>query len=92
MTSLNNYYLRIFKSTVNLAMRGQIKEAGFSKVSIVEKEVDWHGVKITRTPGQHGNEGWAAQMGNVSGFIFQAENERTIYWTGDTIWCEPVKK
>jgi L-ascorbate metabolism protein UlaG (beta-lactamase superfamily) len=70
----------------------EIKEAGFSKVSIVEKEVDWHGVKITRTPGQHGNEGWAAQMGNVSGFVFQAENERTIYWTGDTIWCEPVKK
>src|SRR6266540_5953983 len=31
-------------------------------------------------------------MGTVSGFIFQAENERTIYWTGDTIWCETVKQ
>ena len=71
---------------------GQIKEAGFSNVATLEGSVDWNGLKITRTLGQHGNEIWAAQMGAVSGFIFQAENEPTIYWTGDTIWYEPVKK
>ena len=49
-------------------------------------------MRITRTPGQHGNESWAAQMGPVSGFTFQAENEPTIYWTGDTIWCEAVRQ
>jgi Beta-lactamase superfamily domain len=49
-------------------------------------------LKITCVPGQHGNEVWAAQMGAVSGFVFQTQNERTIYWTGDTIWCEPVKQ
>lgn len=71
---------------------GQIKEAGFSNVTAVDGSVDWNGVRITRTPGQHGNENWAAQMGRVSGFIFRAENEPTIYWTGDTIWCGPVNK
>jgi L-ascorbate metabolism protein UlaG (beta-lactamase superfamily) len=70
----------------------QIKEAGFLNVVAVDESVNWDGVSITRTPGQHGNEAWAAQMGEVSGFVFRAENEPTIYWTGDTIWYEPVKK
>lgn len=70
----------------------QIKQAGFLNVAGVEKSVNWNGVRITRTPGQHGNEVWGTQMGAVSGFIFRVENERTIYWTGDTIWYEPVKK
>jgi L-ascorbate metabolism protein UlaG (beta-lactamase superfamily) len=29
-------------------------------------------------------------MGTVSGFVFIAQGEPTVYWTGDTIWCEPV--
>jgi len=70
----------------------QIKEAGFSNVAVVDGSFDWYGVKITRTTGQHGNEVWAAQMGPVSGFIFRAEHEPTIYWTGDTIWYEAVEQ
>jgi L-ascorbate metabolism protein UlaG (beta-lactamase superfamily) len=70
----------------------QIKSAGFSNVTPIDESVDWHGVSITRTSGQHGNKVWAAQMGPVSGFIFRAENEPTIYWTGDTIWYEAVEK
>ena len=71
---------------------GQIREAGFSSVTAVDSSVAWNGLKITRTAGQHGDESWAAQMGSVSGFIFRSENERTMYWTGDTIWCEPVRQ
>ena len=70
----------------------QIKEAGFSNVAVINESVDWYRLGITRTPGQHGNDAWAPQMGPVSGFVFQAENEPTIYWTGDTIWCEAVKQ
>jgi len=70
----------------------QIREAGFSNVTGIDGSVDWDGLRITRTQGQHGNEVWAARMGTVSGFIFRAENEPTIYWTGDTIWCEPVRQ
>ena len=29
-------------------------------------------------------------MGNVSGFVFEADDEPTIYWAGDTIWCAEV--
>ena len=71
---------------------GQIKEAGFSNVTAIDVSVDWNGVGIILTPGQHGNEVWAAQMGAVSGFIFRAKNEPTIYWTGDTIWCAAVRQ
>ena len=51
----------------------QIKGAGFSNVTAIDESVDWHGVKITRTPGEHGNATWAPQLGSVSGFIFRAE-------------------
>ena len=70
----------------------QIRGAGFANVTAIDGSVDWHGVRITRTPGQHGNELWAAQMGAVSGFIFRAANEPVIYWTGDTIWYEAVEQ
>jgi L-ascorbate metabolism protein UlaG (beta-lactamase superfamily) len=29
-------------------------------------------------------------LGDASGFVFEAVNEPTIYWAGDTIWCEVV--
>jgi L-ascorbate metabolism protein UlaG (beta-lactamase superfamily) len=70
----------------------QIKEAGFSNITIVDGSVDWHGLTITRTAGQHGNDVWAARMGSVPGFIFRADNEPTIYWTGDTVWYEAVRQ
>ena len=70
----------------------QIKEAGFSNIMIVDGSVNWHGLTITRTPGQHGNEVWSTRMGSVSGFIFRADNEPTIYWAGDTIWYEAIQQ
>ena len=30
-------------------------------------------------------------IGKVSGFVFQANGEPTVYWVGDSIWCEAVK-
>jgi L-ascorbate metabolism protein UlaG (beta-lactamase superfamily) len=70
----------------------QIKEAGFSNITVIDESVDWHGTRIIRTRGQHGNENWSTQMGSVSGFIFGAEHEPTIYWTGDTVWCDAVRQ
>jgi L-ascorbate metabolism protein UlaG (beta-lactamase superfamily) len=70
----------------------QIKEAGFSNITTIDKSVAWHGLRITRTSGQHGSEVWAAQMGAVAGFIFRADNEPTIYWAGDTIWYEALEQ
>lgn len=69
-----------------------IKEAGFSNVVAIEESANWNNVRITRVAGQHGNKVWAEQMGSVSGFVFRAENEPTIYWAGDTVWCDLVKQ
>jgi L-ascorbate metabolism protein UlaG (beta-lactamase superfamily) len=29
-------------------------------------------------------------MGRASGFVLQAAGEPTLYWVGDSIWCEEV--
>ena len=63
---------------------------GFQHVTPITDQIVWRGMTMTRTPGQHGSGSVLAEMGPVSGFIFQAENEPTVYWAGDTIWYEGV--
>ena len=69
-----------------------LAEKGFQSVVAVEQSAQWQGITLTRTPAQHGTGAWVERMGNVSGFVFQAENEPTVYWVGDSIWYEPVKQ
>jgi L-ascorbate metabolism protein UlaG (beta-lactamase superfamily) len=68
----------------------RIVAKGFLQVTPVVESLAWQGMMITRTPGQHGSGDVLAEMGQVSGFIFQAEDEPTVYWAGDTIWYEGV--
>jgi L-ascorbate metabolism protein UlaG (beta-lactamase superfamily) len=51
----------------------QIRAMGFSNVLPVMETVEWHGLRISRTPGQHGTPVWAEQMGAVSGFIVRSK-------------------
>jgi hypothetical protein len=67
-----------------------IKDKGFSQVTPVENTLTWRGITLTRTPGQHGQGEVLQQMGNVSGFVFQAQDEPTLYWAGDTVWYDPI--
>ena len=68
-----------------------IRGHGFEKVTPVKESATWEGITLTRTPGQHGTHGAElAEMGSVSGFVFQAPGEPTVYWAGDTILYEPV--
>ena len=69
-----------------------IKSVGFSHVEVVDSSVNWENIEITRTNGMHGLGMWSQQMGNVSGFILKSENEPVIYWTGDTVWYDEIKK
>jgi L-ascorbate metabolism protein UlaG (beta-lactamase superfamily) len=48
-------------------------------------------ITLTRTGGKHGSGEILAQMGEVSGFVLQAENEPTLYIVGDSIWVEEVE-
>lgn len=68
----------------------KIKDFGFKTVEEIDKEKTLDIVKISRVNAQHGEGEIMKVMGNVSGYILEAENEQTLYITGDTIWCDTV--
>lgn len=69
-----------------------ISAKGFRNVIPVKQEMSWEAITISRTPCEHGSGEVLKEMGNASGFLFRAQNEPTIYWAGDTIWCEAVAR
>ncbi len=71
---------------------GKMTDQGFQSVIAIERSYKWEGITITRTDGQHGSGKVLEFIGKVSGFVLQANGEPTVYWVGDSIWCEPVKK
>jgi L-ascorbate metabolism protein UlaG (beta-lactamase superfamily) len=67
-----------------------IRSKGFADVTPVSDEIDWQGIHLTRTGGHHGLDEVETMMGQVSGFVFQAAGEPTVYWAGDTVLCDEV--
>ena len=63
----------------------EIRQMAFLEVVPVEETCCWEGIRITRTTGRHGTGEVLNDMGQVSGFLFQAPGEPTVYWTGDTV-------
>ncbi|MCP4213276.1 MAG: MBL fold metallo-hydrolase [bacterium] len=70
---------------------GKIAEGGFQDVTPIAASHTWEGITITRTGGKHGKGQILQMMGEVSGFVLQAEGEPTVYWIGDSIWCQEVE-
>jgi L-ascorbate metabolism protein UlaG (beta-lactamase superfamily) len=68
------------------------KKANFSNAETVESHINWNGIDIYRTHGEHGSGEILKHMGIVSGFVLKAKNEPTIYIVGDSIWIEEVKE
>ncbi len=68
----------------------QIREGGFAEVRPVDRQLDWNGVSISLTGGQHGTGDVAQRIGPVSGFVVQSEGEPRLYVAGDTVWCDEV--
>lgn len=68
-----------------------IREKGFQHVTPIVDKQNWHGINISRTDGHHGTGEVETMMGKVSGFVFQASGEPTLYWAGDTILCDEVR-
>lgn len=82
------------KSLPILCQKGDqtaIRSSEFMDVQEIDTRMLFKGITIYRTNGQHGTGEIGRKMGQVSGFIFQAEGEPTLYLTGDTIWCKDVK-
>jgi len=63
----------------------RIAERGFTQVTPLADTLDWGGIHLARTAGQHGIGAVGQLMGAVAGFVFAAPGEPTIYWAGDTI-------
>jgi L-ascorbate metabolism protein UlaG (beta-lactamase superfamily) len=64
----------------------KIREAGFTNITPIQDTVNWQGLTINRTSGQHGTGEIGTLMGKVSGYVIN-----DLYIAGDTIWCEEVK-
>jgi L-ascorbate metabolism protein UlaG (beta-lactamase superfamily) len=67
-----------------------LRDRGFEEVRRVDDTVDFLGVSIARTGGQHGTGEIALELAPVCGFVLSANGEPTLYIAGDTIWCEEV--
>ena len=63
-------------------------KAGFTDVTPVNEKHEHHSVQFSRTSGQHGTGEIGMRMGNVSGFVLEADGEPVTYIAGDTIWCD----
>lgn len=68
-----------------------VRKAGFAQVYPVKTKLEWQGIQIFRTGGQHGTGEIGKKMGIVSGYVLKAEGEPALYIAGDTIWCPEVK-
>lgn len=69
----------------------QIASEGFKNVMPIAISTMWKGISITRINGNHGKGKILERLGKVSGFVFQAKGEPTVYWVGDSIWCKEVE-
>ena len=54
----------------------------------VSDELEWDGLRITRTPAQHGTGPIADALAPVSGFVLDGG----LYIAGDTVWYEGVEE
>ena len=62
-----------------------VRELGLD-ARAVEADVDWDGLRITRTPARHGTGPIAELLAPVSGFVLD-----DVYLAGDTVWYEEVE-
>lgn len=72
--------------------RAEIQQESFTDVRPVEGSARWREVTITRVPAVHGTGAVLQEMGQASGFVLQAEGEPTVYWVGDSVWCEEAAR
>ncbi len=74
--------------------RATIEAAGFTNVHALVGNPTFNGVKLTRTPGQHGSDGCLQAaydiLGEVCGVLFRHPEEKSLYLAGDTVYNDYV--
>lgn len=73
-----------------------ISASGFRDVRLLSEQVEFAGIRLQQTEGQHGNDQvmavLAERLGEVSGVVFSHPAEKTLYLAGDTVWNAQVEQ
>ncbi|WP_445399542.1 MBL fold metallo-hydrolase [Zobellella sp. An-6] len=76
---------------------GLIRAQGFTDVRVVGEHTEFNGITLSRTGGQHGTDQMYAApplaelLGEAMGVVLRADNGKTLYLAGDTIWRPEVQ-
>jgi L-ascorbate metabolism protein UlaG (beta-lactamase superfamily) len=68
----------------------KLSAAGFSSTAL-DGPTRIGRAEVTPVAASHGAGSIVERMGPVLGLVFRADDEPTLYWTGDTILCDPVR-
>jgi len=72
------------------ALAEPLRGFGFTDVTPIADGLDWRGWRLELTGGRHGPDEILEALGEVNGFVLRRPGAPTLYWIGDSIWCEPV--
>ncbi len=65
---------------------------GFSAAQPIQESLQWKGITISRTGGQHGRGEVGRRLAPVSGYVLRSPGAPTLYIAGDTVWCPEVEE
>lgn len=73
----------------------ELGSAGFTNIRVLGSETEFEGIRLIKTPGQHGSDAIMEKLGDllgtVCGVIFKHPSEKTLYLAGDTVWNHHVE-
>lgn len=69
-----------------------LSEMGFSDIHGLKDQLMWNGITFTAIYGEHGNNELEDKLGPANGFIIEAPGYDTIYWIGNCILNNEIKK
>lgn len=73
------------------ADKGFFEKEGFCNATVLDNNMLWNDISITRIEAQHGTGEVLKMMGKTSGFVLMAKNQPTVYIIGDAIWTDEIK-
>jgi L-ascorbate metabolism protein UlaG (beta-lactamase superfamily) len=73
------------------ALQPRLRAFGYANVTGISNRLDWFGAELIVTPGRHGPDDVLEDMGAVNGLVIRRDGAPTLYWVGDSIWCDEVR-
>lgn len=69
----------------------EVMNLGFTDVEILTDYTIFHGIKLIKTPGEHGRGEILKIIGDVCGVILDHADEDKLYIAGDTVWYSGIR-